>query len=77
MGKTNLLDLIETLPPVMARSEVGRLLGGVVAPGTLANEDSRGTGPRGRFLIGRRVVYKTDELLSWLQKRLVAIESDD
>jgi len=70
--KTNLVDLSgirEKLPPIIARSEVGKLLGGVIHPKTLANLDSLGKGPKNRFRSGRKVAYKTEDLLEWLSSR--------
>jgi predicted DNA-binding transcriptional regulator AlpA len=49
---------------------VEKLLGGVISPKTLANYDSLGEGPR-RMRVGRKVVYKTEDLLEWLAKRTV------
>jgi hypothetical protein len=40
-----------------------------VAPGTLANADSQGTGPRDRFKIGRDVGYWADSFVEWLESR--------
>lgn len=60
------------LPAVIARAEVPRLLGGLVSAGTLANEDSAGTGPAGRFYLGKKAAYGRDELLDWLRERLTA-----
>ena len=70
MSGFQLSFLKSRLPPVIARSEVGRLLGGIISAGTLANEDSAGTGPRGRFYIGRKACYPTDALLEWLEGRI-------
>ncbi len=54
---------------IVARSEVGRFTGGAIAPGTLANADCRGDGPRGRIQVGRRTCYSVDALLEWLAAR--------
>ena len=51
------------------RSKVGEFSGGAVAPGTLANLDSRGLGPEGATHIGRRVIYSSLELVKWLEDR--------
>ncbi len=56
------------LPPVIARKKVAHYLGGVITPCALANADSRGRGPKGRFNVGRTVCYDTAQLLEWLQK---------
>jgi hypothetical protein len=61
--------LTDRLPPVVARTEVARLLGGVVSAKTLANCDSLGIGPEGRIKLGRKVVYDTAKLLAWLENR--------
>jgi len=63
-------QLRSELPSTFSRSEIGRLLGGIIAPGTLANEDSRGTGPAGQFFVGRRACYRRDPFLDWLAPRL-------
>ena len=62
-------QLEASLPEIIARREAPRLLGGVVAAGTLANEDCRGTGPAGAFRIAGRVVYPRESLLDWLESR--------
>lgn len=58
--------LIEKLPPVVARKDVERALGGVVAHQTLANADKAGTGPAVAYRVGRSVVYRSDSLVSWI-----------
>ena len=58
------------LPATFSRTEIGKLFGGIIAPGTLANEDSHGTGPKGLFFIGRRACYKREEFLDWLEARM-------
>ena len=67
-------DLIENLrkelPPVFARSETPRLLGGIIATGTLANLDSDEKGPEGAFRHGRKICYQRDPFLTWLGARL-------
>jgi len=58
----------EKLPPVIARKEIRKYLGGIISPKTLANLDSLGEGPP-RIKIGRTVGYPTVELLLWLDDR--------
>ena len=60
----------KTLPPVLAREEVHKRLGGVVSSKTLANYDRLGKGPEVAFTVGRKVVYKTDSLLTWVATTL-------
>ena len=65
-------ELYNTLPPILARQSVGKLTGGIIQPGTCANLDSKGLGPEGRFLIGKKVVYSRDAFLKWLEARVKA-----
>lgn len=66
---SDLTRIADKLPPVIARKEVARILGGIIAPKTLANLDSLGEGPKARFKIGRNVAYITADLLAWLEER--------
>lgn len=55
------------LPPVVARTHVPDVLGGLVAKQTLANADRVGRGPKQAYKIGeRKVAYHTGDLLVWL-----------
>ena len=58
--------LLSNLPPVIARKEVVRFLGGIVAPQTLSNADSSGEGPEDAFCVGNSVVYRTESLVRWI-----------
>lgn len=58
--------LLENLPPVIARKEVARFLGGIVAPQTLSNADAVGEGPKDAFRVGNSVVYRTESLVRWI-----------
>ena len=53
---------------VVARAEVKKFTGGGISPKTIANADSEGKGPEGRFLIGRRVCYPVPALINWLRQ---------
>ena len=64
----DLSDLVPTLPPVIARDHVEKLLGGIISSKTLANLDSLGDGPK-RMRVGRKVAYRTEDLLEWLSNR--------
>jgi len=72
ISETVFTRLAAELPPVIARAEIPRLLGGLVSAGTLANADSAGQGPAGRFYMGKRAAYGREELLDWLRERLTA-----
>ena len=51
----------------VARAEVKKFTGGGISPKSLANSDSEGAGPEGRFFIGRRVCYPVHSLVEWLR----------
>lgn len=60
---------------LVARHEVGRFTGGLLAPGTMANLDSAGQGPAERVLLGtRRVAYPVRALVDWLRGRSTVVE---
>ena len=61
-------DLVKNLPPIISRDHIEKLLGGIISAKTLANLDSLGKGPK-RMTIGRKVAYRTEHLLEWLEKR--------
>jgi len=65
-------NLIPKLPAIISRSHVEILLGGVITSKTLANLDSLGEGPK-RMRIGRKVAYRTEDLLEWLENRTVSL----
>ena len=52
---------------IVARAEVKNFTGGGISSKTLANADSKGIGPAGRFLVGRRICYTVPALLEWLR----------
>jgi hypothetical protein len=45
------------------------LLNGIVAGGTLANEDSKGTGIKWRVIIGNTTFYERTATIDWLIDR--------
>lgn len=63
------------LPPTFARTAVPKLTGEIISAGTLANEDSRGTGPAGVFYMGRKAVYERESFLVWLEHRLTSAKA--
>lgn len=52
--------------PIVARSEIAKFTGGLINPRTVANLDSKGTGPP-RFRVGRKVAYPVDTFIEWLE----------
>lgn len=61
--------LVSSLPPVIARKEVKRYLGGMIASQTLCNADSAGVGPEVAYRVGRMVTYRTESLTRWIVDR--------
>lgn len=70
MSNPILIELAKELPPLIARTEVGRLTGGLISPRTMANLDSKRLGPR-RLRLGRRVAYTRAAFIEFLADRLV------
>ena len=65
-------QLMETCPPIIARSEVGKITGGLLNPRTLANLDSLGQGPKSaKVAMGKiRVGYLREPFIDWFCERL-------
>ncbi|GAB7081873.1 hypothetical protein [Megalodesulfovibrio paquesii] len=61
--------LTNNLPPIIARKEVGKFLGGIIAPQTLSNADAAGEGPEVAYRVGRSVAYRTESLVKWIVER--------
>jgi hypothetical protein len=57
----------------VARQEAEHFTGGAISEKYLANLDSRGLGPQGRFRFGRKVVYPVQDFIEWLNGRAEAI----
>lgn len=63
-------NLYERWPSdIVARAKVEEFTGGVVTAKYLANLDSQGKGPEGRIRIGRKVAYRVDKFIEWLETR--------
>lgn len=58
----------------VARERIGDFTGGLVNPKYLANLDSQGLGPGGRFRVGRKVVYPVQSVIQWLENRAEVIK---
>jgi len=69
--------LTETLPPIIARSEVEKLTGGLVKRSTLSSYDSRGQGVSNPIKFASadkvrgKVAYRRDDLINWIVDRMV------
>ena len=53
---------------LVARTEIKKFTGGLIAPATMKNLDSLGKGPKTRVLSGKKVAYDVDGLIEWLRK---------
>ncbi|WP_316897235.1 hypothetical protein [Pseudodesulfovibrio indicus] len=68
-SRLSVFDGIRDLyPPVISRDHVEKYFGGIISSKRLANLDSQGLGPP-RFRVGRKIAYRTDALLAWLEAR--------
>ena len=63
------IDLLEKLPPAIARKNVEKYLGGAISQKTLSNLESAGKLAVEKIKCGRTVVYDTASLLAWLDQR--------
>ncbi|WP_300809079.1 hypothetical protein [uncultured Desulfovibrio sp.] len=63
--------LEEQLPPIIARKDVARLTFGLVSAKTMANRDSLGTGPQGRFRVGKEIWYHKKHFIEFILKQIV------
>ncbi len=80
MQQINVSNLLQSMAEKwpsawVARTEVERFSGGLIGEKYLANLDSAGKGPRGRFRSGRKVCYPVASLISWLEERSEPIAS--
>lgn len=67
-------QMIEKWPSqVVARTEIESFSGGAMGEKYIANLDSLGLGPAGRFRMGRKVCYPVKELVAWLESRSATI----
>ncbi len=70
MDKKAFREMAEKWPStVVARGQVKTFTGGALSGKTVANADSDGTGPEGRFKVGRQTVYPVATFISWLETR--------
>ncbi|HBW17475.1 MAG TPA: hypothetical protein DEF41_15475 [Desulfovibrio sp.] len=67
--ETIIAGLAKDLPPVFTRKVAAKMLGGVLAIGTLANLDSQKKGPT-RLRLKGRVAYEREAFLVWLSTYL-------
>ena len=63
-------EIIENLPPIVIRSQVGELTFGLVSPKSLSNADAEGTGPAEADKLYGKVVYSRQNFIDWLEQQL-------
>ncbi len=54
---------------IVSRDQIERFTGGAITAKRMANLDSLGEGPDGRMRVGRKVVYRVDKFIEWLESR--------
>jgi hypothetical protein len=75
MHRTIFQEMADKWPsPIVSRTEIQPFTGGAISEKYLANLDSLGRGPAGRFRLGRKVCYPTAEVVRWLESRATTIE---
>ena len=57
---------------VVPRKKIAEATGGILQPGTVANDDSQGIGIEEQIKIGRQVCYRVDKILEYIEKRIGA-----
>lgn len=62
-------DFIDSLPPIIARTHLPKLLGGAIAYQTLCNYAVHGKGPAA-FKMGKKVCYRKADVIAWLESRM-------
>jgi hypothetical protein len=68
----DLTTLADNWPsPLVARNQqqLDKFSGGILNARTLANEDSLGTGPKGRVKCGRKIAYPVMSLVDWMKAK--------
>ena len=70
LKKPDLSNLAASWPsPLVSRDNVEKFTGGIITQKTIANHDSKGTGPQGRLKVGRKVCYPVNAFIEWLEGR--------
>lgn len=67
-------NLAEEMPSFITRKDISKYLGSYISARYLANLDSMKKGPP-RCRIGHKVVYKKEDLISWLEARMQIIKN--
>lgn len=65
----DLANMANKMPEFITRKDIATYFGSYISTRYLANLDSEGKGPE-RLRIGRKVLYKRDKFLVWLDSRI-------
>lgn len=63
-------ELEKELPPVFDRKTASKLLGNLISPKSMSNDDALGRGPKGTVYLGRRRGYTRDSFLEYLRGKI-------
>ena len=69
MAEGDFASILPEMPCILTRKDIPRYLGSYISIRYLANLDSEKKGPI-RYKIGRKVVYKKEDFIAWLESRL-------
>ena len=58
---------------VIFRKDISKITGGILSPSTMNQRDSLGIGIKNREVIGRKVAYKIDDVIQWLEENVELI----
>jgi len=75
--KVDFSELEKVLPPIVFRNWNRWRDVLPIAPRTVANEDSLGTGPREKIMVGRVVGYPKAAFIEWLRERSRVIKGGE
>lgn len=75
--KTIFDDLKKYCPSgFVTRKELQKLTGGLIHAKTIANLDSQGVGIKNKSVIGTKVIYEIDDVITWLKENTELINFD-
>jgi len=60
--------------PYVTRDRIFEFTCGLINPRTLANRDAKGTGPKNKIRVGRKVAYEITELIQWISDQSRCID---
>ena len=63
-------NLSRLFPLGIPRKKIGEATGGILNPRTMSNKDSAGGGIKGRFKVGRTIVYPVADVVDFLRLQI-------